>query len=113
VFLGLFAARGLDEDAPHRFGRGREEVPTMIELLIADEPQECFVDQRGRFECVAGLFVRELGGRELAQLVVDERQELRGPGRASANVIEYTSDVGHEREDKRWSEGEQQSRACR
>src|SRR5262249_28510735 len=42
------------------------------------QPQVRLVHQRGRLQGLAGLFVGQLVGRELAQLVVDQRQELRG-----------------------------------
>src|SRR5262249_49302242 len=40
------AAGGLDEDAAHGLGRGREEVPAAVELLVPDEPQVRLVDER-------------------------------------------------------------------
>ena len=38
------AAGGLDEDAAHGLGRGGEEVPAAVELLVAHQPQIGFVD---------------------------------------------------------------------
>ena len=45
----------VDQDPPHRFRRGGEEVPPAVELLVADQPQIGLVDQGGGVEGVAGL----------------------------------------------------------
>ena len=66
----------LDEDPPHGLGRRGEEVPSAIELLVAHQAQIGFVDQGRGIERVAGPFVRHMTGRELAQLVIDQRQQL-------------------------------------
>jgi hypothetical protein len=79
VLDALLAAGGLDEDAPHGLGGGREEVAAMVPPVAvgrADQPELRFVDQGGRLEGVAGRFGCQSGGGELAQLVVDEREEL-------------------------------------
>ena len=72
---------GLDEDSPHGFSRGREEVPATVELLVPDQPQIGLVNKCRGVERVPRRFSRHAGGRELSQLVVDEREQLgRGPG---------------------------------
>ena len=62
----------------------------------ADQPQVRFVDQRGGVEGLARLFPIELLGRQLAQLVIHQRQELFGGLRiASFNLRQNAGDVGH------------------
>jgi hypothetical protein len=45
--LTIPAVGGLDEDAPHGLGRGGEEVPAAVELLVAKKPQIGFADEGG------------------------------------------------------------------
>lgn len=70
----------VEEDAAHGFGRGGVIVPTVLpgDFAWPGEAQECFVDEGGGGEGVAGPLVRDLllgGGSEL---VVDEGHELCG-----------------------------------
>ena len=46
----LFAARPVNQNAPHRLGRRREEVPAPVEFLIADQSEIGFVNQCGRLQ---------------------------------------------------------------
>jgi hypothetical protein len=78
AFGRLMAARLFDENAADRLGRGGEEVTAALELLIADESQIGFVNEGRRVERLARLLAGEPVRRELAELVVDERQQLRG-----------------------------------
>ena len=48
------------------------------ELAGVDEPEIGLVDQGRGLEGLAGLLLRQLPGRQLAQLVIDQRQELLG-----------------------------------
>jgi hypothetical protein len=57
-------------------GRGVNEVTAILELLLADEPQISFVDQRRGVERLPRLLVRQFSRREFAQLIVDQRQKL-------------------------------------
>ena len=64
--------------------------------LAADQPEVGLVDQGGRLERLAGLLRGQPGGGELAQLVVDERQQLgRGLRVAGRGRVEQAGDVGH------------------
>ena len=72
----LAAAGLLDEDAPDRLGRRREEMALSLESLVADKPEERLVHQRRRVERLPGLLAGESRRRELAQLVVDHGQQI-------------------------------------
>ena len=62
----------------------------------ADEPQVGLVDQGGRLERLPRLLLGQLLGRQLAQLVVDQRQELLGGVRvALLDGGQDAGDVGH------------------
>jgi hypothetical protein len=90
------AAGGLDEDAPHDLGRGGEEVPAAIELLVAHQPQIGFADQGGGVEGVAGGFRGHARGRELAQLVVDEGEQVGGRlAVTGGRGVQESRHVGH------------------
>jgi hypothetical protein len=81
VLGGLLAACGFDKDASHGLSRGGKEVAAMVPpvaLGCANQPVVRFVDQRGRLQGVAGRLGGQTGGGEPAQLVVDQRQQLRG-----------------------------------
>ena len=78
--LALLTAGLVNEDAAHRLGGGGEEVIATLKLLIADQPQVGFMHEGGCVERLAWLFVGELGGGKLAQLVVNQRQQFRGGG---------------------------------
>ena len=57
----------------------REEVPAAVPVgvgLAAHQAQVGLVDQGGRLQRLAGPFVGQLLGRQLAQLLVDQREEL-------------------------------------
>ena len=72
--LGCHAGAGVvNEDSPHGLGGGGEEVAAAVELLISDQPQVGFVNQRGGVEGVAGGFGGHARGGELPELIVDER----------------------------------------
>ncbi len=67
-------------------------------VLGSDEPQVCFVDKGGRGQGVAGGFLGEPGGCQLAQLFVHERQQLpRGVGIALGEVGQNLGDFVHRR----------------
>ncbi len=72
-------ARVVVEDAAHRLGGGAEEVRAVLprQLLWTDEAQERFVHERRRLQRVAGAFAAQRLLRQRAQLLVDERQQLR------------------------------------
>jgi hypothetical protein len=90
------AAGGLDEDAPHDLGRGGEEVPAAIELLVAHQPQIGFADQGGGVEDVAGGFCSHARGRQLPQLVVNEREQVGGClAITGGRGVQESRQVGH------------------
>ena len=97
--LALFVPCLVDEDTPHgRGGRGEEVMAIAINagLGSAHQPQIGLVDQGGGFERLAGLFLGQLLRRQLAQLVVDQRQELfSGVGIAVLNGGQDARDFGH------------------
>ena len=97
------AAKGvqvmLDQAGPEIGRRSREEVAATVPgpgALRIDQPHVGFVDQRGRLQGLAGTFLGHAGSGELAQLVVDQRQELLGGrGIAGFDLGEDGGDVGH------------------
>lgn len=92
----LLAAGLLDENTADGLGRRREEMSAAVELLVAHQPQVCFMHQGGRVERLARLLLRELRGGELAQLVIDERQQIRGRLLvATVGCFEESCYVGH------------------
>jgi hypothetical protein len=81
VFEPPLAPGVLDQDTPHRFGGGGEEVfpgVPVLRVVHAGQAQVGFVDQRRGVEGLARLLLRQLLGGQPAQLVVDQRQELLG-----------------------------------
>src|SRR6516225_9980707 len=76
-FAPALAPRLLDENAAHGFGGGREEVWAAMPgfaRIVADEPQVRFVDEGRGIESLARWLPAQLLGRQLAQLVVNQRQ---------------------------------------
>ena len=70
-----------DQDPPHGLGSGGKEVPAAVPMLHAvdvNEPKVGLMNQRGGFERLAGLLLGQLLRGQLAELVVDQRQELLG-----------------------------------
>ncbi len=74
---GVLAAGSLDEDAPHRFGGGTEEMSAIFKNLIA-EAQPRLVDERGRLERVAISLASHFSRSELAELGVNQRDQIAG-----------------------------------
>src|SRR5262249_55869519 len=73
------ASSAVHEDLTPSLGRGGEELAAAVEVwprAVADQAQVGFVHQRRRFDRRTGLLSGHLLGRQLAQLVVDQRQEL-------------------------------------
>lgn len=68
-------------------------VPVL--LLAAGEPDPSLMHERRRLEGLARLLLRHLGGGELAQLLVNQRQQLRcGIGIAVFDRAEQLGDGG-------------------
>jgi hypothetical protein len=77
-YPGLFA-RAFHEDAPHCFRRGAEEMAASVPALLPrvhHQSQPGFMHERGGLERLARLFSGHLRGRELAQFVIHQRQQL-------------------------------------
>jgi hypothetical protein len=86
AFVGLLAAGLLDEDAAHGLSGGGEEVAAAVPGLRrfgVHQAQVRLVDQGGGLERLARLLLRHPLGRQLTQLVVDQRQELFGGRRVA------------------------------
>ncbi len=77
-FSGAAADGVVDEDAAHRLGCDAEEVRAVapVNRVLVNEPQICFVDERGGLQGVAGPLARELARGDPLQLAIDERQQL-------------------------------------
>ena len=74
ILVHRLAAGALDLDAPHRLGRGGEEVAAAVPrlgLLHVHQAQVALADQGGRLERLPRLLLRQPLGRRLAQSLVD------------------------------------------
>ena len=70
----------IDEDPPHRFGRGGEKMPAAVPHLHlgrVDEAQVRLVHEGRRLERLVGPLLADLAGGERAQLLVHQRQQVR------------------------------------
>jgi hypothetical protein len=93
-----FAADFVNEDAAHGLSGGGEEMgaPVDFGIGIAGLAQPGFMDQRRRLQRITRGFVRHPGGRQLAQLLIDQRQQfIGGPGVALVDGVEDAGDVAH------------------
>ena len=75
----VLVARPVDEDSPHRFGRGGEEMAATLPSLWrvdVNKPQVCLVYQGRGLERLARRLVCQFLRGQSAQFVVDQRQEL-------------------------------------
>jgi hypothetical protein len=63
-------------------------------LAVTTESQPHLVHERGRLKRLVSGFTRHLCGRELAQLVIDERKELVSRGRVAVlDALKHQRDV--------------------
>ena len=98
-FFGMSATGVFDEESPHGLRRGREEMPAAIPapcLLDIDKPEIRFVNKRSCLNRLPPLFASEPGGGQLAELVIDQRQQLFGCRRITRFDLEgirVTSDI--------------------
>jgi hypothetical protein len=101
TLAGVFAAGLVNEDAAHRFGGRGEKVATAVPglgLLRVHEPQIRLVNQCRGLQSLARLLLIQLRCRQLAQLVVNQRQELLSGVRvALLDSGQYSGDLGHRR----------------
>jgi hypothetical protein len=95
VLLGQFSPGVVDENAPHgRGSRGKEMLPILISLrLIAlDEFQKGFMHERCAVQGLPRFFQAQFLGRQLAKLIIDQRQQLlRGLG---LTLLDRREDAG-------------------
>jgi hypothetical protein len=73
----VLASGVLDQDTTHGLGRRGKEVTAIFELLIANQAQIRFMHKRRSVERLPRLLAGHLRRGKPAQLVVDQRQELR------------------------------------
>jgi hypothetical protein len=85
--------RLLDQDSAHGFGGGGEEVPAAVEVLPAEKAEVSFVDQGRGLQRLAGPFLRHPLGRQLPEIVVDQRQKRLCRGRIA--LPEPLQDLRH------------------
>jgi hypothetical protein len=93
-----FVASPVNQDTPHRFGCRGEEMRAVGEFRVfsADQPEPGFVDQGGGLESLTRGFIRHPAGRQFAQLVIDQGQELnRGVGITLLDGRQDTRDIAH------------------
>lgn len=75
--LAAAAARPVDEDSPHRFGRRREKVgPAVPGEVSVDEPQIGLVDQGGGLELRTSTLAAHPMPSDRPQLLVDDGDEV-------------------------------------
>src|SRR5262245_26605065 len=81
---GFLATSIFNQDSAHGLGRGSEEVAAAVpalDLVHVYEAKVGFMDQCRRLERLARFFLSQLRRRQLAQLVIDQGQELLCGGR--------------------------------
>ena len=78
VLAGGAPARVVGQDAPHHLRGDAEEVGAVlpVDVALADQAQERFVDEVVSLERLAGALVVEVPPGQAAQLVVDQGHEL-------------------------------------
>jgi hypothetical protein len=74
--------RAVDQNPPHRLGRGAEEVRAALPVAVvtAEQAQVRLVHELGRIEAVAAAFVPQAPGGKPSELFVQEGQQpIRRP----------------------------------
>jgi hypothetical protein len=68
----------IDEHAAHQPGRNAEEMRTVLppHTLRTRQPNECFVDERGRLKSVFAPLSRHVASSQPPELGLDERQQV-------------------------------------
>ena len=98
VFEPLLAPRDIDENLLHRGGGRFEEMSPVGEGLVAvaGDLQPGLMHQRRRLQGLSQFFIGQAHRRQLAQFLIDQRQQLVGGLRFTCfNGVEPASDVGH------------------
>jgi hypothetical protein len=96
-YPGLLA-RAFDQDSAHGLGSGGEEMaaPVPADFVGFGEAQPGFMHKGGGLEGLAGRFLSHTRGGQLAQFIIDQRQQfLRSPGFTLLNAIEDLRDLAH------------------
>jgi hypothetical protein len=97
AFPPVLAAGGFDQDAAHRLGGGGEEMSAAVPtpgVAPSDQPKVCLMNEGGGLERVVGRLAGHSRGGELAQLVVDEREQVSGgPAISGRRGIEKTGHI--------------------
>jgi hypothetical protein len=86
----------IDQDAPHGFRGGGEEVAAVVPASSVgrpDQPQISLVDEGGCVQSVARRLVGHPDGRQFAQLLVHQRQQF--PGSLGVAVGEVGQNAGN------------------
>ena len=97
-----FSASDLDEDAAHGLGGSAEEMPATVPMLLLgpDQTQIRFVHERGRLQGMPGGFLGHFGRRELAEFIIDQREQFCGSlGIAMIDGFQDARDFAHARMD--------------
>ena len=78
VFGELFAPRGIDKNVAHRLGCGGKKVgaPRPIFPLGTSQAQIGFMDKGSGLERVAGGLTSHLAGGQIAQFLVNQREQF-------------------------------------
>src|SRR5262245_61723004 len=97
--LPAFTTRIFNQQAAHGFGRRDEKMSSTVPLPVlvtGDQAEIGLMHKGGRLQRLARLFLSELGGGQLTQFVVNQRQKLRGSCRISpVDRRENAGDVVH------------------
>src|SRR5262245_50102446 len=100
VLLAGFLAGALHEDAPHRLGRRREEMPAVLPrlFLLANKPKISFMNESGGLQSLARRLASHPPRSKLAQFFVDQRKQfVCSLWIAPLNAVEDARDVAHAR----------------
>src|SRR5437867_6166923 len=78
ALLALARSSVVDEHLAHRFsGEAEEMLPILpVHLIVINQPEKSFVDQRRRLQRVPTTFFAHLAPRDSAQFVVNQRHKL-------------------------------------
>lgn len=76
-----FVACAFDQDAPHRRGGRRKEVPAVVPVLLLglfpDQTQVRLMNQCRGLESLPGLFLSQFHRRKPTEFLVNQGQQLR------------------------------------
>ena len=97
VFFRALPAGRIDENSPHGFRGGGEEMPAVIPMSSVcrtDEPQVRLMDECRWLKGLAREFIGQARRRKVSQLVIYERQQpLRSRGIAGLNLRQDAGDI--------------------